>query len=73
MPTNNTELYREFKSYIGKNLLAPEEEIAMLIIYSVGTHFYLRFTAFPILQIIGDFATGKNRRVDLMKPILNNP
>ncbi len=65
-------VYSELKVCFNKNIYSPEE-IPLLVIYSVSTHIYKSFSAFPVLLLVGDFQTGKNRRAEVMEPVMNNP
>lgn len=69
----NTTLYTDLKSYFRRYVDTDETEIGFLVIYATGTHFYKQYQSYPILHITGDFATGKNRRLDLLKLFCLNP
>ncbi len=60
-------LYLALIDFFIKYLYASDEEIALLALFAAATHFYQGHNTFPILHITGDFETGKNRRLDLLK------
>jgi len=66
-------LYKDLKAFFRKYLHANEEEIGLLVQWAVATHQYGKYPAFPILHIQGDFATGKNRRLELISMICYKP
>lgn len=70
--TNET-LYKDLKSYFEKYVDTNELEIALLVQYSCATHLYGRYMNFPILHITGDYGTGKNRRINLIRKICYVP
>ncbi|MCH7517984.1 MAG: hypothetical protein IH964_03035 [Candidatus Dadabacteria bacterium] len=70
---NNEELYQDLKSYFRKYLDTNETEIGLLVLYASATHMYDRYPISPILHISGDFETGKNRRLDLIRSICFKP
>jgi len=70
---NNEELYKDIKSYMDAYLETSQREKGLLIIYASATHVYQKYQNFPILHITGDFETGKNRRLDLIKGLCYKP
>ena len=66
-------LYKDEKSYFKKYVATDDIEIAILALYATGTHIFERYQTYPILHITGDYATGKNRRLDLLASICLNP
>lgn len=68
-----TMLYKDSKSYFRKYVETDETEIGFLALYGTATHLYKNYRAFPLLNFNGDFATGKNRRLDLLNGICLNP
>ena len=70
---NYEELYQDLKSYLGRYVDTDETEISFLVLYATGTHFFDQYQTFPILHLTGDYATGKNRRLQLLELICNNP
>jgi len=66
-------LYTDLKDFFRKYVHAPESEIGIMVQYAVATHLYESFNAFPNLHIQGDFATGKNRRLELIESICYKP
>lgn len=71
--THYKTLYKDLKSYFIKYVATDETEVGYLVLYATGTHFFERYQTYPILHITGDFATGKNRRLDLLASICLNP
>jgi len=69
----NETLYKDLKSYFAKYVDTNELEIALLVQYSCATHLYERYGNFPILHITGDYGTGKNRRLNLIRSICYMP
>lgn len=70
---NNEKLYSDTKSFIRKYLYADKTEIDMIVHYASVTHIFDLLPACAYLHINGDFNTGKNRRIDLLKLICHNP
>ncbi len=71
MKYNN--LYRDGKSYLGKYIDTKERETGLLFLYASATHVYENYQNFPILHFLGDYQTGKNRRLELLDPLCLNP
>lgn len=66
-------LYGTLKSYFRHFIDAEDTELGFLVLYATATHYFEDYQAFPILHINGDYATGKNRRIELVKQFCHKP
>ncbi len=70
---DNETLYRDGKSYFDKYVDTNKKETGLLFLYASATHVYENYQNFPILHFLGDYQTGKNRRLELLDPLCLNP